>query len=231
MKMEKSMQSPVAELFRGSPFAALVEYGKKVHQCVEMLRPLMAALMAEDYGAVGRLRLKMSRLEHDAELMNKEIRDFFSQRTFLPVDGTRYLNFLSGLEKTAHLAEEFSVILTLRETRIHAEIQDRFKEYLNQVFQVSGTFLIIVVEFNKLTERSRSSLDTRAVQEYIRELNSEKWKCDKMSRRLLQASYALEGKESVLNILFYEKMVTLLSNIADQSRSLGKVLYDIIEKR
>ena len=39
----------INELFGKSPFGSLVEHAKKVHECVEMVKPLMEALANENY--------------------------------------------------------------------------------------------------------------------------------------------------------------------------------------
>ena len=40
--------SIISDLFGHSPFGAVVDHAKKVHECVEMIRPLMDALLNED---------------------------------------------------------------------------------------------------------------------------------------------------------------------------------------
>jgi hypothetical protein len=46
----------IQDLFGKSPFGPLVEHTKKVHECVEMLKPLMEALVNEDYKEIRRIR-------------------------------------------------------------------------------------------------------------------------------------------------------------------------------
>ncbi|WP_028583330.1 TIGR00153 family protein [Desulfogranum mediterraneum] len=224
------MKSLIGDLFGTSPFGPIVEHSKKVHECVEMLWPLMEALVNEDYATIRLLHSKMSRLEHEADLIKDEVRTFLSQRTFLPVDRSQLIAFLSRQEQIADLAEDFTVVLTLRDTRIHPDIQEEFFDFLNQVFQVSGNFLTASVEFKNLAGTAFGGAEARAVLEYIKELSNEEWKCDKMSRRLSRRIFALEGKESTLNILFYEKMVKILGDIADQAQKAGELLEMIIAK-
>ncbi|MDY0352334.1 MAG: DUF47 family protein, partial [Desulfobulbaceae bacterium] len=124
----------------------------------------------------------------------------------------------------------FSVILTLRKTIIHPNLQDPFFEYMNQVFQVSGTLLTAAVEFKNLADAAFAGAEARAVLKLIEGLGEEEWKADKMSRKLSRMVFALEGTESILNILFYEKMILKLGDIANEAENAGDYLRVMIEK-
>ena len=224
------MRKYITELFGKSPFGSIVEHSKKVHECVELLWPLMEALVQEDQDQIMTLHSRMARLEYEADLIKHEIRGFISQRSFLPVDRSDLLNFLEHQEKIADHAEDFAVILTLRKTVVTAELHDHFFEYLKQVFQASGLLLTAAVEFRNLAETAFGGAEARSILKLIEGLNQEEWKADKMSRKLSRKVFALEGKEEILNILFYEKMIMKLGSIANQAENAGDYLRVMIEK-
>ncbi|MCL7487906.1 MAG: TIGR00153 family protein [Desulfobulbaceae bacterium] len=224
------MRKLITDLFGKSPFGPIVEHSKKVHECVELLWPLMEAQVQEDFDEIRRLHSRMSRLEYEADLIKHEIRGFITHRSFLPVDRSDLVNFLEHQEKIADHAEDFAVILTLRKTIINEELHDYFFEYLKQVFQVSGTLLTAAVEFNNLAEAAFSGAEARSILRLIEGLNQEEWQADKLSRRLSRMVFALEGREDILNILFYEKMIIKLGDIANQAENAGDYLRVMIEK-
>jgi len=224
------MRKYITELFGKSPFGSIVEHSKKVHECVELLWPLMEALVQEDQDQIMTLHSRMARLEYEADLIKHEIRGFISQRSFLPVDRSDLLNFLEHQEKIADHAEDFAVILTLRKTVVNEELHDHFFEYLKQVFQASGLLLTAAVEFRNLAETAFGGAEARSILKLIEGLNQEEWKADKMSRKLSRKVFALEGREDILNILFYEKMIMKLGSIANQAENAGDYLRVMIEK-
>jgi len=224
------MRKYITELFGKSPFGSIVEHSKKVHECVELLWPLMEALVQEDQDQIMTLHSRMSRYEYEADLIKHEIRGFISQRSFLPVDRSDLLNFLEYQEKIADHAEDFAVILTLRKTVVNEELHDYFFEYLKQVFQASGLLLTAAVEFKNLAETAFGGAEARSILKLIEGLNQEEWKADKMSRKLSRKVFALEGREDILNILFYEKMIMKLGSIANQAENAGDYLRVMIEK-
>lgn len=224
------MRTFIADLFGKSPFGPIVEHSKKVHECVELLWPLTETLVNEDFDQLRSLHSRMARLEYEADLIKHDIHGFITRRHFLPVDRSDLMAYLGHQEKIADNAQDFSVILTLRKTIIHPDLHDSFFEYLNQIFQVSGTLLTAAVEFQNLAGAAFSGAEGRAVLKHIEGLGKEEWKADKMSRKLSRMVYALEGTESLLNILFYEKMILKLGDIANQAENAGDYLRVMIEK-
>ncbi len=224
------MKNLIGDLIGKSPFGSIVAHSRKVHECVELLWPLMEALVDEQYDKIQALHSKMSRLEHEADLIKYDIRSGISQRYFLPVDRSDLISFLSRQELIADMAEDVAVILTLRKTTLHTSLQDPFFLYLRQVFQVSGTLLTAAVEFKNLVETSFGGAEARYILDLIEHLGEEEWKTDKMSRKLSRKIFALEGEEEILNILFYEKILIMLGNIANQAENAGDYLRMMIEK-
>jgi len=224
------MKSLIADLFGKSPFGPIIEHSKKVHECVELLWPLMEALLQEDYDQIKKLHSRMARAEYEADLIKHEIRSYISRRYFLPVDRSDLIDFVEHLEKIADRAQDFSVVLTLRKTRIHPDLHDEFFNYLNQIFQVSGTLLTAAVEFKNLAETAFGGAEAREILKFIGGLGEEEWKADKMARKLSRAIYALEGQMDILNILFCEKMVIILGEIANQAENAGDFLKIMIDK-
>ncbi|GAG40343.1 unnamed protein product, partial [marine sediment metagenome] len=77
--------SVLKRFFAPSPFIQLHEHSKKVHECVELLRPLTNALLAEDYEKIEELHDVMSKTEHEADQIKTKLRDRISKMYFLSV--------------------------------------------------------------------------------------------------------------------------------------------------
>jgi predicted phosphate transport protein (TIGR00153 family) len=149
----------IQELFGKSPFGPLVEHTKKVHECVEMIRPLMEALVNEDYDEIRRLQDKVSRLEYEADTIKHNVREHLPRRYFMPVERVDLEKFISNQDNIADKAEDFAVILTLRKTKLHPAVMDKFFAFVDQIFQVTGTLLTAAVELKNLAEASFSGAE------------------------------------------------------------------------
>jgi len=220
----------IQELFGKSPFGPLVEHTKKVHECVEMIRPVMEALVNEDYEEIRRLQDRISRLEYEADTIKHSVREHLPRRYFMPVDRVDLEGFISSQDNIADKAEDFAVILTLRKTKLHPDIMDKFFDFVDQIFQVTGTLLTAAVELNNLAEVSFSGAEAKVVLNLLKGLNEEEWKADRMARSLSKDVYSLEKQLDPITIIFYEKMILALGAIANEAENAGDMLRTMILK-
>ena len=220
----------IQELFGKSPFGPLVEHTKKAHECVEMIRPLMEALVNEDYDEIRRLQDKVSRLEYEADTIKHSVREHLPRRYFMPVDRVDLEGFISSQDNIADKAEDFAVILTLRKTKLHPFIMDKFFDFVEQIFQVTGALLTAAVELKNLAEASFSGAEAKVVLNLLQGLNEEEWKADRMARSLSKDVYSLEKELDPITIIFYEKMILSLGAIANEAENAGDKLRTMILK-
>lgn len=222
--------SIIQELFGKSPFGPMVEHTKKVHECVEMIKPLMEALVNENYIEIRALQDKTSKLEHEADRIKQEIREHLPRRYFLPVDKGEIYNFLSKQDKIADKTEDFAVILLIRKTKLHPSLMDKFFAFADQVLQVSGSLLTAAVEFQNLAEVSFSGAEAKGVLKILEGINEEEWRADRMARSLSMDIYQLESELDPITILFYEKMLLALGAVANEAENAGDMLRSMIVK-
>ena len=220
----------IQELFGKSPFGPLVEHTKKVHECVEVIRPLMEALVNEDYDEIRRLQDRVSKLEYEADTIKHNVREHLPRRYFMPVDRVDLERFISSQDNIADKTEDFAVILTLRKTKLHPFIMDKFFDFVDQIFQVTATLLNAAVELNNLAEASFSGAEAKVVLNLIKGLGEEEWKADRMARSLSKDIYSLEKELDPITIIFYEKMILTLGAIANEAENAGDMLRLMILK-
>jgi predicted phosphate transport protein (TIGR00153 family) len=220
----------IQELFGKSPFGPLVEHTKKVHECVEVIRPLMEALVNEDYDEIRRLQDRVSKLEYEADTIKHSVRDNLPRRYFLPVDRVDLERFISSQDNIADKAQDFAVILTLRKTKLHPSVMDKFFGFVEQIFQVTATLLNAAVELNNLAEASFSGAEAKVVLNLLKGLGEEEWKADRMARSLSKDVYSLEKVLDPITIMFYEKMIITLGAIANEAENAGDMLRIMILK-
>ena len=220
----------IQELFGKSPFGPLVEHTKKVHECVEVIRPLMVALVNEDYDEIHKLQDRVSRLEYEADTIKHNVRDHLPRRYFMPVDRVDLEKFISSQDNIADKAQDFAIILTLRRTKLHPAIMDKFFDFVDQIFQVTGTLLTAAVELDNLAEASFGGAEAKVVLNLIKGLGEEEWKADRMARSLSKDVYSLEKELDPITIIFYEKMILTLGAIANEAENAGDMLRLMIIK-
>lgn len=220
----------IQELFGSSPFGPLVKHTRKVHECVKLLRPLMEAMIKEDYEEVHRLQDEVSKLEYEADQIKHAIREQLPRRYFMPVEREDLDEFLHCQDSIADGVEDFAVILVIRKTHVHTELADDFLAFVDQVFEVSNTLEEAAENLEMLAETSFGGAEADNVLELIAGLGEAEWKSDRMQRKLSQKIYDLEEELDPITILFYEKMLRTLSGVANAAENTGEVLRTMIVK-
>jgi len=220
----------IGELFGKSPFGSLLQHTKKVYECVKLVKPLMQAVLEEDYKQVRELQDRVSKLEYEADVVKHEIRSNLPRRFFLPVNRDELDNFLKCEDKIADGVEDFAVVLMIRETKIHPDLKEGFLDYVNQIVKVSELLMNAAEEMVNLAETSFSGAEAESVLDSIRGLGEEEWKADRMEREIARTIYSLEAQLDPITIIFYEKILVTLGRIANEAENTGDLLRQMIVK-
>ncbi|MFQ5511414.1 MAG: DUF47 family protein [Candidatus Krumholzibacteriia bacterium] len=221
----------IRKLFGASPFRMLVEHTKKVHDCVLLIRPITDALLEEDYDKLGELHNEMSRTEHEADVMKDQIRDMLTGVQLLSVGRYELTRFLAVQDTIADAAEDFSVVVLLRKTRMHPDLKEGFVEFVEQVIHVSRQLLALSEDLSVLAEAAFTGAEADRVLKAIDNIGQEEWKADKFQRAFAKHFYSLEKELDPTTLSFYDKYCQTLSRVANHAESTAKFLRLIIAKK
>jgi predicted phosphate transport protein (TIGR00153 family) len=221
----------INKVFGRSPFDDLLKHTKKVHECVQEVQPLLEACIREDYQEIHRLQDEVSKLEYEADILKHEIREHLPSQYLMPVEKADLDRFLHSMDDLADLAQDFAVVLLLRRTRIHQDLVQEFREFVEQVLKVAGLLMTAAEDIKNLVEASFKGAQARLILERVSGLNTEEWHADRMQRKIGQHIYQLESQLDPITISFYEKMLIVLSGIANASENTGDILRQMIVKK
>jgi len=221
----------LGKFFAPSPFIQLHEHSKKVHECVELLRPLTNALLEEDREKIEELHNVMSRIEHEADQIKTELRDKISKMYFLSVGRLELSQFLSYQDDIADAAEDFAVVLLLRKTKIPKELQADFLAFVEQVISVSEQLMNVAEKLSTIAEAAFTGREVQGVLESIEKIGEEEWKADRIERKFARRFYSMEKKLDPITIFFLDKYCETLSAVANNAEKTAKYLRLIIRKK
>ena len=219
------------KFFAPSPFVQMHEHSKKVHECVELLRPLVNALLAEDYEKIEELHNLMSKTEHEADIIKTELRDRISKMYFLSVGQLELSQFLAYQDDVADAAEDFAVVLLLRKTKFPEELKADFLAFVNQVISVSEQLMGVAEELSTLAEAAFTGKEAQDVLKAIEKIGEEEWKADRLERKFARHFYSMEEKIDPITILFLDKYCKTLSAVSNNAEKTAKYLRLIIHKK
>ncbi|MHC4388312.1 MAG: TIGR00153 family protein [Planctomycetota bacterium] len=221
----------LGKFFAPSPFVQLHEHSKKVHECVELLRPLASSLVAEDYEKIEELHHVMSRTEHEADQIKTELRDRINKMYFLSVGRLELSRFLAYQDDVADAAEDFAVVLLLRKTKVPEELTTDFMTFVEQVISVSEHLLSVAERLPALAEAAFRGREAEEVLKTIEKIGEEEWQVDRLERRFARRFYSMEEKIDPITLVFLDKYCQTLSLVSNNAEKTAKYLRLIIRKR
>lgn len=222
--------NPFSSLFGRSPFGPLVEHAKKVRQCVQLVRPMAEALIDGKYEKMEELQNQISKTEHEADLIKNDIRQHLPKQFFLAVSQADMLNFLHQQDDIADAAEDFAVILTFREMKLHEELVPLFREFLDKVLETCELTVSATEELNVLLEASFGGPEAEKVLKIVDEVSRKEWEADRLQRKLIRQMFSLEKSLGAVSILLYSEIFKSLDALADHSEKTADNLRLMILK-
>jgi len=221
----------LGKFFAPSPFVQLQEHSKKVHECVELLRPLANALLAEDYDKIEQLHNVMSKTEHEADQIKTELRDRIGKMYLLSVGRLELSEFLAYQDDVADAAEDFAVVLLLRKTKIPQELQSDFMALVEQVINVSEHLMVLTDKLSTLAEAAFTGEEAQEMLKAIENISHGEWQTDRLERKFARKFYSMEDQLDPITIMFLDKYCKRLSFIANAAEKSAKFLRLIIRKK
>lgn len=222
--------SIIKELFGRSPFGVLVEHSLKVNECVKLIWPLFEALLKKDYEQIHRLQDEICRKEYEADKLKHEIRENLPRRILLPVDREDLEAFLKTQDRIADCVQDLAVVLLIRKTEIHPQVVQLFTDYVHQVVKTADILLAATKEMQNLAETCFGGIEAENVMRMIKCLGEEEWQCDRIQRRVAQRIYEIEKELDPVTVFFYEKILTILGQLANSAENTGDLLRVMILK-
>ena len=119
----------IASLFGKSPFVPLQSHMRKVAECVDGLGALFTAFLEGDHALIAELARKISKTEHEADLVKTDIRNHLPRGLFLPIDRGKILDILSTQDEIADTAENVAVLCTLKNLKVPESVNELFVEF------------------------------------------------------------------------------------------------------
>jgi predicted phosphate transport protein (TIGR00153 family) len=220
----------LTKIIAPSPFKQLYEHSKKVHECVALLRPLTDALLVEDYDKIEELHNDMSRTEHEADQIKKNLRDQINQHYFLREKQKELSDFLSYQDDVADAMEDFAVLLLLRRTKIPVEVHDDFLAFVNQVILLTEHLITLAETLSTAEETSLGSKQAQEMLIIIEQIGQEEWLADRLERKFARHFYTIDREIDPITVLFLDKFGKALGAVANSAEKAAKYLRLIIRK-
>ncbi|MGB2765146.1 MAG: TIGR00153 family protein [Candidatus Aminicenantaceae bacterium] len=222
--------SIISKLFGKSPFEPLYQHMLKVKECVDLVRPLMDALLKKDEKKVKEIAKRVFKAEHEADLVKKDIRNHLPKSLFLPVARGDLLRFLKEQDNIADSAEDLAVLLILRKTLVPEELKDEIKDFVDKVIDTYEMAMAVSSEIKILAETSFGGVEAHKVMELIEQLKVKEWEADKAQMEAAKKLFTIEKELDPIDVMMWMSIFKELGTLANHAENAGDQMRMMLHK-
>jgi len=213
--------SIISKLFGKSPFEPLYQHMLKVKACVDLVRPLIDALLKGEEEKIKEVARKIFKAEHKADLVKKEIRNRLPKSIFLPVARGDILRFLKEQDNIADSAEDLAALLMLRKTTVPEELREELKDFVNKVLETYEMAMTVSSEIKVLAETSFGGVEAHKVMELIEQVKLKEWEADKAQMSVARKMFSIEKKLDPVSVMMWMHIFRELGSLANHAENAG----------
>jgi predicted phosphate transport protein (TIGR00153 family) len=232
MEKEKDhFRTPVADAYRRkSPFEQLIEHMCKVRESIDILGKGLIRYYKGDYKGFSEITEKISKLEHEADIIKGNLRNHLPSHLFMPVDKGKFLWALREQDAILDHAENLARMLDMRHTKIPKSIQDDFIEHIKIVVKTTVAMEEAVGNIRDLVETSFVKREREQTKEFIYKIHDFEREADKKKYEMTKGIYKLEKKLSPMDVYHLLKIADWVDDIADHAENVADWLRAMIAK-
>ncbi len=218
------MARSILALFSRSPWGAIQEHMRSVNQCVQLLDPLMDAVMAGNHARTGELAKEISALEHAADEVKNELRDHLPRSIFLPVAREDLLEILSTQDSISDAAEDVGMIVTMRKMEAQSELRDLLDPLVQKTLESVSCYSQVIGEIDRLVDASFVGKEAQRVMDLIRQVSTLEHEADLAQEALSRRLFEIEDRLKPGALFMWIEIIRRLGSVANKAEKAANRL-------
>jgi predicted phosphate transport protein (TIGR00153 family) len=224
-------RAPIKDTLRKkSPFDQLLVHMGKVRECIDILGEGLINYYKGDYKGFTEIAKKVSKIEHEADLIKGNIRNHLPKHLFMPVDKGKFMWALREQDAILDHAENLVIMLDMRHTKIPKKLQDLFIEHVKLVMDTVHAMENAVCNIRDLIETSFVKKEREQTKEFIYIVHETEHKADVKKYDMTKGIYNLENKLDPMDVYHLLKIADWVDDIADHAENVADWLRAMIAK-
>lgn len=229
--MDDHVRAPVFNtLRRKSPFEGMLEHMNKVKECIEVLKKGLKDYYEGNFEKFSEIAKKVSKLEHEADLIKGNIRAHLPRSILMPVDKGQFQWLLREQDAILDHAENLAEMLEMRHTKIPKELRNLFIEHMEKVMETVKATEEAMNRFKILLETSFVTKERDMVKEKIHEVHRKEWEADQIKYKLTREIYKMEKKLKPMDEYHLLKIADWVDDIADHAENVADLIRAMIAR-
>jgi len=219
----------IINVFGRSPFVPLQMHMEKVVECIGQIPKVLEAYRQKDSKKVESIADKLSKLEHEADLIKHDIRNSLPRGLFMPVDRSKLLKILNLQDGIANRAENVGILLTFKQAKSFKGFDAAFDTFLDKCLVTFDLARNIIEQLDELLETGFGGIEAQKVHEMIDEVSRKEYESDVCQRELVRLLLTHEDSISYGDFFLWTRVIQQIGGIADRSDNLAAVIRITLE--
>ena len=219
----------IMNVFGRSPFVPLQMHMEKVAECIDYIPQVLDAHRRQEIETVQSLAKKISRLEHEADIIKHDIRNNLPRGLFMPVDRVNLLQILNTQDTIANSAENVGVLLTFKQIESFNDFEIKFDNFVSKCLESFRLARDIIDQLDELLETGFGGSEAQTVREIVDMVAFKEHETDVAQGELLRELLAHEDIVSYGDFFLWTKIIRQIANIADRSEKLAMTVRMTLE--
>ena len=216
--------SYLSGIFGKSPVKPLQEHMEKVVACVSELTPFTKAVLANDKEARTRHHQNIIDMEHEADILKKDLRLRLPSSLFMPIDRRDILEVLTMQDMVAGSARDVTGLISGRDMQIPKTLAKGYKKLIKRCIEACKQAHVAISELDELIETGFGKIERKRVGRLLIKLDMIEQDTDEQQVALRSELFKLENELHPVNIMFLYKVIDKTGNIADRAQRVGSRL-------
>lgn len=226
-----NIRVPIVDTIYRSPFEGLVEHSKKIDECVVNIRKCIYAYLEFDFDKADHYSNKVQRIEHEADLIKANIRAHIPKSIFFSVSKQDFHFLLHDSDSILDYAEDVAVLLTMKRTRVPADVADGMKRLIEKIIECVGAYQKIMSHMEDLVKVSFGGKERDIAKALIKEIHLFEHEADiiefDISKKLFNMDNRILDPVSIIHML---KVVDRMGEIANKTENAGDRVRAMLAK-
>ena len=223
-------KNPISALFGKSPFKAMQEHMRIVHECVAEVPELFQALVEDDATALKAQKEEIFDKEEAADLLKNRLRNHLPKSIFMPVDRRDLLELLDYQDSIADTAQDIAGLLVERRMEVPAGMAEPLLALVNRCQDASNHALKLIEELDELVEvgfRGRAAEQVEGMVAVLAEIEGD---TDNMGIELTRTLFAQEESLKPVSVMLWYQLLQWIGDLADYAEKVGNRLLLLIAR-
>lgn len=214
-----------------SPFGPMHEHMMKVNDCLKMLRPLMEHFLEGDYRKVADCSRRISKLEHEVDMIKEVIKKNLSRSLFVSVERADILACLKEQDGIADSCEDVARLLEMRKTEVPQVLKGSLLKLTDRVVKAVEAVTEVTRELKNLAEGSYAKSELDKIAKSLRLAARREWEADELQLDFARKLFEVEMELTPVSVFFLINISKEVGAIADHAENAADCLSRIIVGR